>query len=98
MLPSIFIDGEQIRRDGAWPRHKPALLSDDGRRYYGGERPGQRLGVYGAPTRQRQQLTKPQSSAEISPLICCGGLWSLLAHHVGRALLGFMFDSEELRT
>ncbi|MEA3072902.1 MAG: hypothetical protein QOD29_4348 [Alphaproteobacteria bacterium] len=43
VVPGVFAGflrhREQIRRHGPWPRHQPALLSDDGRRHHGRERP-----------------------------------------------------------
>ena len=35
VFPSLLRHREQIRRHGPWPRHQPALLPNDGRRYHG---------------------------------------------------------------
>ncbi len=51
-------------RHGPWTRDQPEVLSDDGWRHHGRERAGQGLGVYGAPTWQRRQLTKGQNGCE----------------------------------
>ena len=38
VFPGFLRYGEQVRRHGPWPRHQPALLSDDGWRHHGRER------------------------------------------------------------
>ncbi len=48
-----FFDGTAFRRHRPRPCHQPQARTHDGRRRDGGERAGQGLGVYGAPTRQR---------------------------------------------
>jgi GAF domain-containing protein len=47
--PSRCLDGAELRRNRAWPRHHPQARAHDGRRRDCDERTGQGLGVRGAP-------------------------------------------------